>query len=119
MTPLPSLPAPISSNWDWQLNAACRDANTDVFFHPPGEPRRRRQQRISAAKQDCAGCPVIAQCREHALAAVEPYGTWGGLSEDERADLLGVPDPKYPARLVTQVGTAGLARPGVPAGVTG
>jgi WhiB family redox-sensing transcriptional regulator len=105
MTPLPSLPAPVSSNWDWQLDAACRDTNNDVFFHPPGERKRHRQQRISAAKQVCAACPVITQCREHALAAVEPYGIWGGLSEDERADLLGLRDLKYPARLITRIGT--------------
>lgn len=104
MTPPPSLPAPVSSNWDWQLDAACRDTSSDVFFRPPGERRRQRQQRISAAKQVCAACPAIAQCREHALAAVEPYGIWGGLSEDE-ADLLGLRDLKYPAHLITRIGT--------------
>jgi hypothetical protein len=58
MTPLPSLPAPVSSNWDWQLDAACRDTNSDVFFHPPGERRRLRQQRISAAKQAWHGAGI-------------------------------------------------------------
>ena len=27
----------------------------------------------------------------------EPYGVWGGLSEAERADILGVWSLKYPA----------------------
>jgi WhiB family redox-sensing transcriptional regulator len=27
---------------------------------------------------------VLRQCREHALAVREPYGVWGGLTEDER-----------------------------------
>jgi len=31
---------------------------------------------------------VIEQCREHSLAVREPYGVWGGLSEEERADRL-------------------------------
>jgi len=31
---------------------------------------------------------VIQQCREHALKVREPYGVWGGLSEDERAEIL-------------------------------
>ena len=32
----------------------------------------------------CATCPVIINCREHALATHEPYGVWGGLTEEER-----------------------------------
>jgi WhiB family redox-sensing transcriptional regulator len=35
----------------------------------------------------CRRCPVMAQCRAHALEVGEPYGIWGGLSESER-DLL-------------------------------
>ena len=37
-----------------------------------------------AAKSVCARCPVVAQCAAHALTVREPYGVWGGLSEDER-----------------------------------
>ena len=48
----------------------------------------RRQRREEAAKALCARCPVIEQCREHALAVQEPYGVWGGLSESERQQLL-------------------------------
>jgi hypothetical protein len=40
------------------------------------------------AKEMCRSCPVIAQCRSHALAVAEPYGIWGGLSESERELLL-------------------------------
>jgi WhiB family redox-sensing transcriptional regulator len=32
---------------------------------------------------------VIAACRAHALAVQEPYGIWGGLSEDDRLAILG------------------------------
>lgn len=98
MTPTPPLPPPITTNWDWQLLGACRDTGDELFFHPAGERRHRRQQRIADAKSICAQCPVITHCREHALAAVEPYGTWGGLSEDERAAILGVQSLRYPAR---------------------
>jgi WhiB family redox-sensing transcriptional regulator len=28
------------------------------------------------------------QCRTHALSVQEPYGIWGGLSEDEREVIL-------------------------------
>ncbi len=40
------------------------------------------------AKQVCRGCPVLEQCRRHALAVQEPYGVWGGLSEGERNDII-------------------------------
>jgi len=41
----------------------------------------------------CASCPVIAQCRAHALAVQEPYGIWGGLSEDDRLAIIGNEKP--------------------------
>lgn len=28
--------------------------------------------------------PVLEECRSHALRTHEPYGVWGGMSEDER-----------------------------------
>ena len=57
---------------------------------PPGEDR------IAAAKAICRRCPAINECLEHALRVREPYGVWGGLSEDERAYLLGVESLRYP-----------------------
>ncbi|WP_309051692.1 WhiB family transcriptional regulator, partial [Streptomyces sp.] len=30
-----------------------------------------------------------AECAAHALAVREPYGVWGGLTEDEREELMG------------------------------
>jgi len=32
----------------------------------------------------CVRCPVLRQCRQHALSVREPYGVWGGLSEEDR-----------------------------------
>mgnify|MGYP002753500384 CR=1 FL=1 len=29
-------------------------------------------------------CPVLEECRDHALSTREPYGVWGGMSEEER-----------------------------------
>ena len=66
----------------------CRDADPEIFFHPEGERGGTRRRRDEAAKAICARCPVIEQCREHALAVQEPYGVWGGLSEDERAQIV-------------------------------
>ena len=56
----------------------------ELFFHPEGEQGPSRRKRESTAKAVCARCPVIARCALHALAVREPYGVWGGLSEDER-----------------------------------
>ena len=91
------LPAPVSDHWDWQVAAACRGQDSDAFFHPPGERRRGRRNRIQAAKALCETCPVIAQCLDHALETREPYGIWGGSSEEERAAMLGLRSLRYPA----------------------
>ena len=32
----------------------------------------------------CEQCPVIKECAEHALRVREPYGVWGGMTEDDR-----------------------------------
>ena len=44
--------------------------------------------REASAKALCAVCPVASECLRHAIAVKEPYGVWGGLSEDERLLLL-------------------------------
>ena len=36
----------------------------------------------------CRRCPVLEQCRRHALEVQEPYGIWGGLTEYERQRAL-------------------------------
>ena len=59
-----------------------------MFFHPDGERGPRRRNRENTAKAICASCPVIVACRQHALAVQEPYGIWGGLSEDDRLAIL-------------------------------
>lgn len=81
------LPAPMLRSYSWQLRAACREMDTDLFFHPYGERDPSRTRRVQAAKAVCAGCPVRVECAEHALTVGEAYGVWGGLSEDERAAM--------------------------------
>jgi WhiB family redox-sensing transcriptional regulator len=58
------------------------------FFHPDAERGAAREKRIATAKAICATCPVIAHCLKHALDVQEPYGVWGGMSEDERGELI-------------------------------
>ena len=101
------LPGPQLEKWEWQLQAACRGMDSSLFFHPPNEQLPERGRRIRAAKVICGTCPVLDDCRTHALTVQEPYGIWGGMSERDRANLLGVPSMRYPARQSRRP-TAGL-----------
>jgi WhiB family transcriptional regulator, redox-sensing transcriptional regulator len=78
------LPAPLIETWDWQRDASCRGMDSEVFFHPERERGASRARREATAKAICRSCPVLEQCRLHALTVDEPYGVWGGLSESER-----------------------------------
>ena len=82
------LPGPVAELWEWQLDGACRRENPDVFFHPEGERGPARANREARAKEVCRRCPVLEQCRRHALTVHEPYGVWGGLSESERDEMI-------------------------------
>ena len=84
MADLSRLPGPNADFWDWQLDSACRGLDSDIFYHPDGERGSARERRVSTAKATCAACPVMAQCRAHALKTKEPYGVWGGLGEEDR-----------------------------------
>ncbi|MCV7067917.1 WhiB family transcriptional regulator [Mycolicibacterium farcinogenes] len=70
--------------WEWRVQARCRDEDPALFFHPDGERTRDRAQRQQLARQICSNCPVVRQCHDHAVRFQEAFGTWGGLSEDER-----------------------------------
>jgi WhiB family redox-sensing transcriptional regulator len=88
MADVSRLPGPNADFWDWQLKGACRGEDPAVFFHPEGERGPSRVARETAAKAVCATCPVIASCAAHAIAVREPYGVWGGLSEEDRDNLI-------------------------------
>jgi len=88
MAEMSRLPKPLADLWEWQYEGACQDLPSEMFFHPEGERGPRRRNRENAAKAVCATCPVIQQCRDQALSIQEPYGIWGGLSEDDRAMIL-------------------------------
>jgi WhiB family transcriptional regulator, redox-sensing transcriptional regulator len=81
----------------WQQDAACKDTpDPDVFFPGKGEDGE-------AAKRVCAGCPVIGECLEFALATMRAperdHGVYGGLTPAERARLRGGPVPMRAHRL--------------------
>lgn len=74
---------------EWEAQARCRVVDPDVFFPPfEVETTGQRHAREARAKEVCADCPVLVVCRDWALAAAEPHGVWGGLSESERREVL-------------------------------
>lgn len=75
---------PAAFLWEWQQQGSCRQANPEIFFHPDGERGPSSQAREARAVAICRACPVILECREHALRVREPYGVWGGMSEKDR-----------------------------------
>lgn len=88
--PLAQLPFDVE--WTWQEHGSCRTVDPTVFFHPQNERGSARRQRDLAAKSVCAGCPVRRECADYAIRAREPYGVWGGLTEEEREAIYATID---------------------------
>jgi WhiB family redox-sensing transcriptional regulator len=70
---------------DWLGNAACRDADPELFF-PVSDIRAARAQ-VEAAKKVCRRCPVRGTCLSWALDHEQEAGIWGGMTEEERRRL--------------------------------
>ena len=66
----------------WVASAACRGADTAVFFTEQGEA-------TAPAKAICATCPVADECLDYALRNGERHGVWGGKSGRERRRMRG------------------------------
>jgi WhiB family redox-sensing transcriptional regulator len=67
---------------EWMRQATCLSVDPDLFF-----PEKSHPETVREAKKVCAICPVTLDCLEHALAAKETYGIWGGLDAKERDNL--------------------------------
>jgi WhiB family redox-sensing transcriptional regulator len=67
---------------NWIEQSACKGASPSLFF-----PDKWDNQSVRSAKAVCANCPVRAECLEYAVAAVEPFGIWGGLTSKQRSKL--------------------------------
>ncbi len=82
----------------WMQEGMC-SGRTELFFPPPAERPQSRLRREAAAREVCATCPVLVECRTYARVHHE-HGFWGGETEEERA-LAGYvpPHPIGAARL--------------------
>ena len=89
--PIQAWPFTLEEFWSWHVQAACRQVDTTCSTRPraSGGHVARRE---AAAKQIC-GSQGGGASAAYAIATREPYGTWGGLSENDRRD----PPPDRPA----------------------
>jgi WhiB family redox-sensing transcriptional regulator len=80
----PLAQVPKDAIWQWQDHGTCSEVDDTLFFHPPNERGLARIRRDRAAKAVCARCPVRIECADYAIRSREPYGVWGGLTEEDR-----------------------------------
>jgi WhiB family transcriptional regulator, redox-sensing transcriptional regulator len=76
-----SLSFSVDAPADWRADAACREVDVEAFF---AVDEASQQEALAI----CETCPVRLECLEHAIAAREQYGVWGGMREQERKRLV-------------------------------
>ena len=77
----------MTTDTNWGDDAACADADPDLFF-PIGTTGPALDQ-IDEAKRICQACPVRKRCLAWALEVGAASGIWGGTTDDERRALRG------------------------------
>ncbi|MFD3039343.1 MULTISPECIES: WhiB family transcriptional regulator [Mycolicibacterium] len=82
------LPIPDPAFPDWRSHSSCRDVDPMVFYGPDHERAAARRRRVARAKAICQSCPVRQACLRQSLRVPEQHGVWGGLTPDERDDIL-------------------------------
>jgi len=88
----------------WREDAACRGANTDLFYSlAPAD--------IATAADICSACPVRDECRAYGKTVSNGYGVWGG----ELAEPRPFSRPLAPIRHGTPGGYMKHIRRGLPA----
>jgi WhiB family redox-sensing transcriptional regulator len=65
----------------WMAEGACAQVDPDLHF-PLTDAM---YDQIADAKKVCAGCPVLAKCREYGF--TQSHGIWGGLTVTERRSI--------------------------------
>lgn len=64
----------------WREKAACRGLTKYFFPLLPKNHRPGKDDPYAKAREICAGCPVVAECKADAFRNKETIGMWGGLS---------------------------------------
>ena len=71
----------------WRAEAACVGQPPDLWIPGVGAGNSQASDEAVAI---CRSCPVATQCAEHALTQPEHYGIWGGTTQEERKNVLGM-----------------------------
>lgn len=71
---------------EWQDHAACAAMSVEVFFDESAEG-------VAEAKAVCAGCCAWEHCLDYALSDSTLEGVWGGMTYEERRELLAGREP--------------------------
>lgn len=66
----------------WFEQAKCRGWDANVLY-----PQTNSDRAWERAEASCTGCPVQTDCLDHAIAAGETMGVWGGLRPAARRRL--------------------------------
>jgi len=69
-------------NLSWQERAACKEADTELFF--PSDLGSRSYYDYEQINNYCNHCPVQQDCLEYALKNNIMHGIWGGKSRKQR-----------------------------------
>jgi hypothetical protein len=79
----------------WRDLGACIGEDPDLFA--PDGTTGQWARVIAAAKSICGGCTVVDSCLAWALDTRQVHGIYGGLTEDERWNLLRQEGARRPA----------------------
>lgn len=90
---------------DWE-RASCRGLDTDMFYdHKTG--LEEKGLTLNHLRRICMSCPIQYDCLTIGVAH-EPFGFWGGLSEEERRHLHARKQTKVILNLHKDLRTMGL-----------
>ena len=79
---------PLLDNYEWQQHGACVGLDTNIFFPESSLRGKAKAEAAAKAKAYCKTCNVREQCLQFSLDMEEPYGIYGGLTEEERLVVL-------------------------------
>lgn len=71
---------------DWRRLAACRGEDPETFF--ASNLTAQGQALTRHAKVICWQCPSLEACGRWALETREPFGVFGGMTQEERRAIL-------------------------------
>jgi WhiB family redox-sensing transcriptional regulator len=71
---------------NWRVIAACQFIDPELFF--PISTAGKSLEQVVEAKQVCARCLVQAECLTFAQQTGQVHGIWGGLTEEERIQVV-------------------------------